>query len=457
MAVPRIAERRGVEAMNIDRRTALAGLGALIATPAMPAAAAETGVPRRAGAKFPAGFLWGAATAGHQVEGNNTASDLWLLEHLAPSVFAEPSGDAVNSLELWPRDLDLVRELGLNTYRFSLEWARIEPEPGQFSLAMLDHYQAMIDGCRQRGLTPMVTFNHFTAPRWFSARGGWTSPGAPDLFARYCERAARHLAAGIGYATTLNEPNLLRLLRSLGLPPPLLEVQRGMLAAAARSCGTEQFVAANAANAEDIDAMLPLLIAGHRAGRAAIKSVRPELPVGVSLAMLDDQAVGEGSLRDAKRAELYGAWLEAARGDDFLGVQNYERARYDSRGRLPPPAGAPLNSMGSEIYPPSLGNAVRYAHAATGLPIMVTEHGLGTDDDALRAAFIPEALAGLKAAIDDGVPVRAYVHWTLLDNFEWIFGFKPKYGLVAVDRTNFRRTPKPSAAVLGAIARRNAV
>ncbi|HEY0778566.1 MAG TPA: family 1 glycosylhydrolase, partial [Gemmatirosa sp.] len=252
------------------------------------------------------------------------------------------------------------------------------------------------------------------------------------------------------------EPNLLRLLRGI-LPPPVLEAQRAMLAAAARASGTAKFVSANAANPDDVDAMLPIMIAAHRAGRAAIKAVRPDLPVGVSLAMADDQAVGPNSLRDAKRAEIYGAWLDAAKGDDFLGVQNYERVRWDATGRLPAPAGATLNWSGAEVYAPSLAGAVRYAHQATGVPILVTEHGVGTDDDAIRAALIPAALAELKRAMDDGVPVRGYVHWSLLDNYEWIFGYRPHFGLCSVDRTTFARTPKPSAAVLGAIARRNAV
>jgi beta-glucosidase len=125
---------------------------------------------------FPQGFLWGAATAGHQVEGNNTNSDVWLEEHVQPTVYAEPSADSANSFELWNTDLDLVKGLGLNTYRFSLEWARIEPEPDLFSIAMLDHYKAMIAGCHARGLTPVVTFNHFTTPRWFASRGGWSHP-----------------------------------------------------------------------------------------------------------------------------------------------------------------------------------------------------------------------------------------------------------------------------------------
>src|SRR2546425_5688273 len=174
--------------MQVNRRVLLgsAAASAVVMTRAQAA-------PQRP-ATFPTGFLWGAATAGHQIEGNNVSSDLWLAENVKPTLFREPSGDAVNSFELWARDLDLAQSLGLNTYRFSLEWARIEPEPGLFSTAMLDHYAAIIEGCRTRGLTPFVTFNHFTTPRWFAARGGWTNPDAPDLFARYCDQAARRLA-----------------------------------------------------------------------------------------------------------------------------------------------------------------------------------------------------------------------------------------------------------------------
>jgi beta-glucosidase len=173
--------------------------------------------------------------------------------------------------------------------------------------------------------------------------------------------------------------------------------------------------------------------------------------------MADDQAVGENSIRDAKRADLYGEWLEVARGDDFVGVQNYERIRWDAHGRLPPPSDAVLNYRGAEVYAPSLAGAVRYAHQATGVPVLVSEHGVGTADDRVRANLIPAALAELKKAIDEGIPVKGYLHWSLLDNYEWGSGFDGKFGLVAVDRTTFRRTPKPSAAVLGAIARRNAL
>jgi beta-glucosidase len=437
--------------MTIDRRVLLAAAGASAA-----AALSGSKAAAKAGGGFPKGFLWGAATAGHQVEGNNVASDVWLAENVKPTMFAEPSGDAVNSFALWPTDLDLVKALGLNTYRFSLEWARIEPEPGLFSIAMLDHYQAMVDGCRARGLTPVVTFNHFTVPRWFAAQGGWTNPQSPELFARFCDRAARHLAGGIAYATTLNEPNTAPIMKEV-FPPQFLGAVRAMNAAAGKASGSTNFKNAMVPDVADLEPLQTNLIAAHKAGRAAIKAVRGDLPVGVSLAISDDQAEGENSLRDAKRALFYGAWMEAAKGDDFLGVQNYARARWGDKGNLGAPAGAKLNGMGQEIYAPSLAGAVRYAHQATGAPILITEHGLTTQDDALRAAFIPAALADLQKVVAEGVPVKGYVHWSLLDNFEWIFGYKQHYGLCSVDRTTFKRTPKPSAAVLGAIARRNAV
>jgi len=437
---------------DLDRRSLLAAGAALAAAPAMASAAA----PRRAAPAFPKGFLWGAATAPHQVEGNNTASDLWFVENQKPTVFAQPSGDACNSLELWAKDLDIVQSLGLTSYRFGVEWSRIEPEKGLFSQAMLDHYKAVVAGCHARGLAPLVTFNHFTAPRWFSAQGGWTNAEAPQLFARYCDKVARAIGADIAMAMTLNEPNLLLILKPM-LPPPVWDMQRDALAAAARRLGVEKFVCANVAALEDLDAIEQGLKAGHKAARAAIKAVRSDLPVGFTLSVIDDQAAGRNSLRDKVRAETYGDWLEIARGDDFIGVQNYERAVWNDKGRLPAPDGGDRNWSGSEVWAPSLAGAVRYVHAATKVPILVSEHGVGTEDDTLRARFIPAALEGLKQAMDDGVPVLGYVHWSLLDNFEWIFGYKPRFGLCSVDFTTFARTPKPSARVLGGIAKRNSL
>jgi len=440
----------------MNRRTLLGAAGALLAAQTTQAATQANAKDGASSKSFPKAFMWGVATAGHQVEGNNVNSDCWVMENVKPTIFAEPSGDADNSFALWATDLDLVKALGLNTYRFSLEWARIEPERGLWSIAMLDHYKSMIEGCQARGITPMVTFNHYTTPRWFAAAGGWTAPDSADHFTRFCDRAARHLSTGIGYATTLNEPNIMRILRFV-LPKPVLDGQRAMLDAAARACGSAKFVGGNAVNPEDVDLMTRNLLAGHKAGRLAIKSVRPDLPVGVSLSMFDDQAVGPDSRRDKVRDELYGAWMEAVHGDDFFGVQNYERVRWDANGKLPTPASAIHNDAGGEVYAPSLANAVRYAYKAAGVPIIVSEHGVNTHDDRIRAALIPAALAELKLAIDEGVPVKGYMHWSLLDNFEWIGGFSGQLGLCTVDRTTFKRTPKLSAAVYSGIARRNSI
>jgi beta-glucosidase len=406
---------------------------------------------------FPPGFRWGVATSGHQTEGENATSDTWFVEHVRPTVFREPSGRACNGYELWREDLDLVAGLGLSAYRFSLEWARIEPVEGDFSGAALDHYGALIDRCRELHLAPVVTFNHFTAPHWFAMRGGWLEPGAADLFARYCGVVMDRIGAGIAVAVTMNEPNLPRLLSWLDLPGAVRDLERATLAAAGAAAGVPRYRVANIVLPEEWDAMADGMAAGHVAARAAIKARRPELPVGLSVAIVDDQYVGDPAVRDRKRAEVYHRWLRLAGDDDYVGVQNYERARYDGAGPVPPPDGSTLNQMGSDIYPPSLAGAVRYAHRAAGVPVLVTEHGLAHGEDRYRAGFIPAALGGLLDAIEEGVPVLGYLHWTLLDNFEWIFGYGPRLGLYAVDRTTFARTPKPSAAVLAAVARANAL
>jgi beta-glucosidase len=216
----------------LDRRTMIASAAALAASsPALGRAAKAA--KAAAAPTFPQGFLWGASTAPHQIEGNNTGSDLWFIENQQPTVFVTPSGDAANSLLLWEQDLDLAKGMGLNTYRFGIEWARIEPEKGLFSQAMLDHYARVIDGCRARGLAPVVTFSHFTAPRWFSAQGGWANPESASLFARFADKAARHFADRIHAAITFNEPNILLLLQNANVPPQLWDIQKLTLETAA--------------------------------------------------------------------------------------------------------------------------------------------------------------------------------------------------------------------------------
>ena len=387
---------------------------------------------------FPDDFLWGVASAGHQNEGDNTNSDTWFAEQVKPSVFQEPSGKACNGYELWSEDVDLAAGMGLNAYRFSVEWARVEPVEGTFSDEALDHYEAIVDRCLELGMAPVVTFNHFTSPHWFAMKSSWLSPEAPALFARYCDRVMARFGDRIAYAVTMNEPNLARLLSWLDLPAFVRDLERATLTAASEATGTT-YRLSNVMLPEEMDALADGMTAGHVAAKAAIKARRADLPVGLSLAIVDDVVVGDDpSVRDRKRAEVYQRWLELARADDFVGVQNYERVPYDGSGAVPVPDGVPRNQMGSAIEPLSLAGAVRYTYEATGVPVLVTEHGMSTEDDTQRAAFIEPSIDGLAGVMAAGVPVLGYLHWTLMDNFEWIFGYGHQLGLHEVDRDDIR-------------------
>jgi beta-glucosidase len=410
------------------------------------------------GRRFPEGFLWGVASAGHQVEGDNVTSDTWFAEQVQPSVFREPSGRACNGYELWRDDVDLAAGMGLNAYRFSVEWARVEPLEGEYDVTALAHYEAIVDRCLDQGVAPVVTFSHFTAPHWFAARGAWLDTEAPALFARYCGRVMEAFGDRIAWAVTLNEPNLTRLLTWVALPDFVRDLERATLEAASTAAGVPRYRLGNVMVPEELDAMADGLAAAHRAARDAIKAHRPDLPVGLSLAVVDDVVVGnDASVRDRKRREVYESWLDLVRDDDFVGVQNYERNWYDGQGAVDATGQQPGGGLYSGVDPASLAGAVRYVAETTGVPVLVTEHGMATDDDTRRAAFIEPSLSGLLDAIEDGVPVLGYCHWSLMDNFEWIFGYSEHLGLHTVDRETFVRTPKPSAHVYAAIARAGAL
>lgn len=410
----------------------------------------------KAAACFPEGFIWGCSTSAHQIEGDNVNSDMWAVENATPTLFKEPSGKACNSLEMWPADLDLVKQLGLGAYRFSLEWARIEPEPGVFSDEVLEHYKSIVEACRERGIAPVVTFCHFSIPRWFAGMGAWTNPESADLFSRYCAKAASYLADGIEYAVTINEANLGNFLYRL-LPANADALIAAMNSSAGEAYGMKDFTCGLLVSSDQNEIMQKNLIAAHKAGKRAIKSVRGDLPVGVSLSVTDHQEACENSVRDKMRSLFYGSWFDVAKDDDFVGVQNYSRLIWGETEKVAPPEGAKFNQLGLEIYPPSLAGAVRHVYEATGTDILITEHGLPTSDDSERAEFIQSSLRYLQQLVSEGVPVKGYCHWSLLDNFEWMFGYSQQYGLCTVDRNTFERNPKPSAFVLRDIAVQNAV
>ena len=385
---------------------------------------------------FPEGFIWGTATAAHQVEGGNWNNDWWAWENDPSSGCVEPSGDACDQWHRYPEDLALLGSLGYNAYRFSVEWSRVQPEAAVWSPVAIDHYRRVCETCLEHGLAPMVTFHHFTTPRWVAAQGGWESPATADLFAEFCSRTIASLGDVVGWAATFNEPNVVALMGfQAGVFPP----------------GKRDSRARRAVTDIQLDA--------HRKAGAALRAGPGDFPVGMTLSMTDFVALDGGEARVARyRASGEDAWLEAARADDFIGVQTYTRMRVTADGPLGPEEGVPLTQMGYERWPDALAGCIRRAaEVVDGTPIVVTENGISTEDDAERIEFVKDALAGVATCIGEGIDVRGYVYWSLLDNFEWAFGYRPKFGLVAVDRATQERRPKPSAAWLGSVARANAI
>ena len=389
---------------------------------------------------FPPGFVWGASTSAHQTEGGNVGSDWWGLEHAGLPFFAEPSGDACDSYHRYAEDIDLLAASGLQSYRFSIEWARIEPAPGEFSRAALDHYQRMIDHCAARRVEPVVTLHHFTSPAWLRQDGGWAGPSAVERFGRYVETALDSLT-GLARVCTINEPNMIATFASALSGD-----------AAAGGLAPDPHISAQ-------------LLAAHR---LAVEVARGAgLRAGLTLAMTayitDGSPAAEQAVAELRRPDE-DVFIDAATSDDFLGVQAYTvRHATAEHGVLPHghDVDGPADRQtltGWNYYPQSIGDCLRRAAAlAPGLPLLVTENGIATADDEERIAYADEALRSVLSAIQDGAPVEGYWHWSLLDNFEWIHGYGPTFGLVAVDRKTFSRTPKPSLSWLGRVAKQNAL
>jgi beta-glucosidase len=393
---------------------------------------------------FPERFLFGAAFSAHQVEGGNTNSDWWWWEHVDGTPCREPSGDACDFYHRYRDDVAMLAGFGLTTLRFGIEWARIEPAEGEFSRASLDHYRRVLDACHEHGVTPIVTFHHFTLPLWLHSMGGFTSARFVELFERYCDRSAAALGDLIGYACTINEP------QGLG--------QSGYLLGINPPGHTDDRVGAQRTTEH--------LLEAHRAGASAIRS-HTRAPVGVCLALPDIQyedGAQPGSTSLEVESQVNEQFFELARHDDFIGVQTYTRFRIGPEGSRSPghdwsdtlrelDETDETTQMGYEYYPQALGGAIRRAWKSTGgIPILVTENGIATTVDEKRVRYMDTAMREVLACLDEGIDVRSYIYWSLLDNFEWAFGYAPTFGLVAVDRSTFERRPKPSARWLGEVA-----
>lgn len=424
-------------------------------------------------AHFPEGFLWGASTAAHQVEGNNKNSDFWLMENLEGSVFKEPSGSAVDHYNRFKNDIAEMAKLGLNSYRFSIEWARIEPEEGRFEASEIEHYREVLLACKENNITPIVTLHHFSSPQWLIRLGGWESADTPARFARYCTHVMRELGELIPYVCTINEANISigikKIMKRYALKSGSPGAQVGMNMENMAAQMQKYFMGLSKAFgvpptevhsflAPRSEEGLAVIFQAHVEARAAIRQISPQTKVGVTLSLYDIQSVpgGEENARHAWQEEFV-QFVPYLHDDDFFGLQNYTRAVYGPDGLLPIPEDAETTQMGNEFYPEALGAVVRYVSTHLKMPIMITENGIATDDDTRRVAFIDQALKGVQDCIAEGLQVLGYMHWSLMDNFEWQLGFSKTFGLIEVDRTTQERTTKPSGIHLGKIAKENAI
>lgn len=390
---------------------------------------------------FPSDFLWGSSTAAHQVEGGNYNNDWWRWEHNPNSTAVESSGDAIDHWNRFDEDFALLASLGQNAHRFSLEWSRIEPAEGEFSTAALDHYARVLDSIADHGMTAMATIYHFTLPIWFADRGGWLAPDALDVFGRYVGKVADALGDRMPYACTINEPQVVASNgHALGWFPP---------------------------GHTDIDEAIrvnSVLAAAHRTATAALRAGRGSPRVGTCLQLPAFQPKDPGKEADVAAAEmLRGLMVDfhiddlRAGGDvgDFVGLQYYTRPIVDADAPgfiAPPEEAAETTQMGWEVYPEGLGEMLRRT-ADVGLPVVITENGIATADDAQRVRFLASHLSEVQRALDEGVDIRGYMYWSSFDNFEWAHGYAPTFGLIGIDRGDrLRRVVRPSARLFGEVA-----
>ena len=426
---------------------------------------------------FPKDFLIGSATAAHQVEGNNIHSDYWAQEQMPHSSFTEPSGIACDHYNRYEEDIRLMADAGLTCYRFSVEWARIEPEEGVFDEKETEHYRDVIRTCRRYGIEPIITLMHFTSPVWLIQKGGWEAESTVSYFERYASYIAEQYGNDVKYICTINEANMGLQLAAIAKRFRMMAEQAAKNAKKAE--GTvqvgmnfekmmENMKYAAMENAQVFGTPQPqifvssrteegdiLVMRAHQAAKAAIKKIHPEIKVGLTLSLHDLQAVDEGGEAFVKKAwdEEFSHYLPCIQGDDFLGVQNYTRTQYGQEGQLPCPEGAELTQMDYEFYPEALEHVIRKVHEDFHGNLIVTENGIATSDDTRRVEFIRRALQGVENCLNDGIPVKGYCHWSLMDNFEWQKGYAMTFGLIAVNRATMDRKPKESLQYLGSFSK----
>jgi beta-glucosidase len=407
--------------------------------------------------RLPDDFKMGTATASLQIEGGDRGNSWYRWTQQAGRI--KDGTDCLVAADHWNRvaeDTRIMKGLGVNAYRLSLEWSRIEPSEGKFDVAAIDHYRNEIKRLRKAGIEPMVTLHHFSNPLWFEDSGGWTEDTAITRFERYTEHAVRELGDLVSTWVTINEPNVYLLFGYVTgtWPPGEKNITRFIRGAR-------------------------VMIRAHIASYRKIHEIRKNLgfsdtKVGVAhhLRIFDPMHGTAGErfacflqnrlfhdifvtgMSEGRYLLPLGTGYPLGKGtfQDFFGINYYSREMVSFNPRRPDQMfgdistreGAPVNDLGWEIYPEGLYRFCEHYYRRFSIPIYITENGTSDAKDSFRTQYIYDHLYQVKLLIDAGVDVRGYYHWSFMDNFEWAEGLEPRFGLVAVDYRKQKRTVRQS-------------
>ncbi|PIT93796.1 glycoside hydrolase family 1 protein [Candidatus Falkowbacteria bacterium CG10_big_fil_rev_8_21_14_0_10_43_11] len=390
--------------------------------------------------KFPAGFLWGTATSAHQIEGGNENNWTEWERKQGKIKDGSISGRACNSYELYKEDIKLAKELNNNAYRFGIEWSRIEPQRGKFDKNELRHYQKVIAECRRNRLEPFVTLYHWTQPLWFAKMGGWLNKQSPLMFRSYIEQVVRFFGSSVTFWCTLNEP-MIYAYNSYWL---------GKWTPQEKSFFKFKKVIKN-------------LIAAHKLAYFVLHERNSRCQVSIAKNNQCFEPYLDTWLNIMAVNFIRNYWnhsfLNKIKNElDYIGLNYYfHNLLYVSlQGYVQMNENKIISDMGWEIYPRGIYEVLKELQEYR-LPIYILENGLADARDEKRADLIREHLRYAHQAITEGVDVRGYCHWSLMDNFEWADGYEPKFGLHEVDFKTFKRTARPSAKIYSEICKNNGV
>ncbi len=393
---------------------------------------------------FPKNFLWGAATAAHQVEGNNLHSDWWAWEKKGGGT--EPSGVACDHYHRFEEDFKLAKRLNHNAHRLSIEWSRIEPEEGKWNQEAIEHYKRVLESLKHKQIKTFVSLFHVTLPLWFAQKGGFEKKENIEYFKKFALLTVSALADKVDFWVTVNEPKTVIAGAYLqGLWPP-----------------------------QEKNKLLALrvyrnLALAHKGVYRAFKNEFPGAQVGAVINMPalhyhGHRILGRFVPQFVRFFLNHSFYLLTGDTHDFLGLNYYlfhnirlkDLTTKYTKKKLEQTMLLERSDLGWPIYPSGIYEALM-SLKKYNLPIYITENGVADAKDKHREEFILNHLQWVHQALEEGVDVRGYLHWTLMDNYEWAFGFKPKFGLIEVDFKTQKRKIRKSALAYSKICKENAI